>query len=412
MDTSEQELRREAMRRRVQGERRYDLCRDLGHSPRWFRKWWAEYQRHPPTDFGDHSRAPHPSPHRMPLDLEQAVVTMRQVFADTPQTPYGLIGHRAIRAERERLQVRPWPSLATIQRLLARHELTQARGAAHDTAADPGPVAGAPDAMHATDMMTRHLRGGEVVQHVHPFDQDSHAVPLSQHAHQTAAPPRAHLLDTWAQGGLPTMPQCDNADACCGGPTHPRVLGQVGRLCLVVGVEVVFSPFYEPDRNSWVEVTAFWSRPQFGSRADVPAEAPTFWEWYHPRAQPPSLAGKTPAHRRRGFRPFRLTTELRRLIPEPPPITAGRLHFLRKVDTTGHISLLNEPWSVGQKGVGPYGWAMGETGNQRLIVWHKAQAEAPWQRIKTRLFRLHEPVHPLLLPFRRKCARCRAQWPS
>ena len=37
--TDEHTLRREAIRRRLAGERRGDLCRDLGRSPRWLDKW-------------------------------------------------------------------------------------------------------------------------------------------------------------------------------------------------------------------------------------------------------------------------------------------------------------------------------------------------------------------------------------
>lgn len=35
---SEQALRREAIRRRLQGERRIEICRDLGRSLPWFDK--------------------------------------------------------------------------------------------------------------------------------------------------------------------------------------------------------------------------------------------------------------------------------------------------------------------------------------------------------------------------------------
>ncbi len=133
--TSEQELRQEAIRRRLQGERRCDICQTLERSPSWFSKWWAAYQRHPQTDFSDRPRAPHGSPHQIPAHIEQAVVTLRPLFEQgaTCQTKYGLIGHRALRAELERRQVRPVPSGRTIQRILARHGRTQSRGIAHDT---------------------------------------------------------------------------------------------------------------------------------------------------------------------------------------------------------------------------------------------------------------------------------------
>ena len=138
--TSAQALRREAIRRRLQGERRSDICRELQRSRRWFSKWWTEYRRNPRTDFADRARAPATSPQRLPPHVAQAVVTVRHVFeaAATPQTRYGLIGHRAIRSELARLRIHPVPSLATIQRILAAAGLTQPRGVASEAAYYPG----------------------------------------------------------------------------------------------------------------------------------------------------------------------------------------------------------------------------------------------------------------------------------
>src|SRR5262245_61299832 len=98
MNTNEQALRREAIRRRLQGERRIDICRDLNRATSWFDKWWAAYQQNPSTDFADRSRAPHRSPQQMPAHVVAAVVAIRQLLeaAATLQTRYGTIGARAI----------------------------------------------------------------------------------------------------------------------------------------------------------------------------------------------------------------------------------------------------------------------------------------------------------------------------
>jgi transposase-like protein len=70
--TSEQLLRLEAIRRRLQGERRLDICSDLNRSESWFDKWWKEYRHYPKTDFADRSRVPHTSPQQTPATVEQA----------------------------------------------------------------------------------------------------------------------------------------------------------------------------------------------------------------------------------------------------------------------------------------------------------------------------------------------------
>ena len=98
MSAEEQAVRQEAIRRRLQGERPCDICRDLNRSPQWLDKWWSEFERDPHTTFADHSRAPHTSPQQTAPEIEQAIVQVRQTLeaANTPETRYGFIGHRAI----------------------------------------------------------------------------------------------------------------------------------------------------------------------------------------------------------------------------------------------------------------------------------------------------------------------------
>ena len=205
----------------------------------------------------------------------------------------------------------------------------------------------------------------------------------------------------------------DNEESFRGGHTHPRVIGRVVRLCLFCGIEVLFTPFYEAKRNYQVETFhsvwngSFWSRHEFRNRAEVHAETPLFEKWYHTVYRPPALQGKTPAQMRRGIAVVRLTPELQRLIPSGRlPITAGRVHFRRKVQPTGEIQLLNETWLIGRSWSGEYIHATIDTAEQVLTFWHKRDAESDWRLIKTRQFRLKEAVQPLLPAFRRNRARC------
>jgi hypothetical protein len=348
------------------------------------------------------------------------VLAIRQTLesGQAAETRYGLVGHRSIRCELERLGVQPLPSLATIQRLLSHHGLTHPHGVTADNGFYPGPTAWQPNAIHATDIITKHLSGGEVVQNLHTFDHYTHTVHLSQQPDKTSATVRAHLLDSWSDLGIPICEQFDNESSFRGGHSHPRVIGQVVRLCLFVGVEVLFIPEYEPKRNGWVEgfhalwVKAFWSRHQFCTLAEVQTEAPTFLDWYHTRYRPPSLTGKAPLEMHRGFRAVKLKACLHRLIPEVLPITSGCIHFIRKVDQMGKVEILNESWLIGRKWMGKYVWAVVDTAKQTLTFWHKPEAQASWQQIKTRKYLLHEAVHPLLPEFRRKRLRCCEQWPG
>src|SRR5689334_6612747 len=120
MSTSEQELRCEAIRRRLNGEQRQDICQDLERSARWFDKWWAEFRSDPHTDFADRSRAPLTDSSITTPELERLIVELRRAFESAD---HGLIGARAIWGRLIELKVKPLPSEATIQRILARNGL-------------------------------------------------------------------------------------------------------------------------------------------------------------------------------------------------------------------------------------------------------------------------------------------------
>jgi putative transposase len=419
--TTEQDVRREAIRRHLLGERPNDICHDLGRSSSWFDKWWAEYRRHPHTDFADHSRAPHTHPDQTSASVEQAIVTARGVLesAATPATQYGLIGAPSVQDQLVRLRVQPLPSASTIQRIMARHGQTHPIGAGADSAYYPWPVAWAVNAIHATDIIARDLRGGEEIDNFHTIDLYSHAASLTQWADKSSATTCAHLLKTWAKLGLPLMQQFDNEAAFCGGHTHPHIMGRVVRLCLFCGIEPIFTPVYDAKRNYQIEtfhslwVTAFWSRKEFTDLTQVRREAPKFAHWYHAVYQPPALAGRTPNQMRAEALVQYLTADRQQLIPlEHLPITAGRIHFMRKVDQTGHIDFLNETWPVGEKWIGEYVRATIDTYRQTLTVSHQANIETEWRLIKTRQFRFDETVHGLLPQFKQNSTRCRDYWPG
>lgn len=419
MSMREQALRREAIRRRLNGERRRDICRDLERSTRWFNKWWAAFRNDPSTDFRDRSRAPLQVRATTTPAIAGLVVVLRHRFE---ASPYGLIGARAIQGRLAELGVTPVPSEATIQRILARHALTHPVGAATDTAYYPWLPLTELQAVQATDIISKHLRGGLEIQHFHTLDLVTHAAALSQHLDKTSVTTCTHLLSAWGQLGVPRIHQFDNEGAFCGGHTHRRVIGRVVRLCLWCGVEAFFTPLYDPKRNHQIETfhslwcQAFWSRQTFTSLQDIQRAVPRFSRWYHYHYRAPSLAGKTPAQMTAGLPGRRLTPDLRRLIPDFTlgrlPLTEGRFHIMRKVDTTGHVQFLNDQWWVGKKWTGEYVRATVDTVRQTLTLSHKASADGDWKLLKTRVFRLTESVHELLPQFKRNRARCRDYLPG
>lgn len=422
--TVDQVLRREAVRRKLQGERTCDISQALNRTPQWVNKWYCHYCQNPDTDFSDQSRAPHTSSHQTSPEVEAAIVAIRKSLekGNTAQTRYGLIGNRAVQAKLEALAFESIPSSATIQRVLAEHGLTHPVGANSDTAYYPWPVAWQVNAIHASDIITRHLYGGQAIENFHTIDHYSHAAALNQFPEATSLNACQHLLKTCAKLGLPCIQQFDNDSVFCGGHTHPRVIGRVVRLCLWCGIEVFFTPIYEAKRNYQIEtfhslwLAAFWSRHRFTNLGDIQHEQPLFSHWYHHEYRPPQLQGLTPAHMRAGASIIRLTQDLRRHLPDVMhdrlPITAGRFHLMRKVDASGQVEFLNEAWPIGKRWVGEYVWATVNTAQHTLTFWHKADEISDWRLLKTAAFSLKETIHDLLPQFRRNQKRCRDYLPA
>jgi len=179
-DTSEQALRREAIWRHLDGEPRQQICSDLDRSTSWFHKWRAEFCKNPRTDFADRSRTPQHSPTQTPKTVADAIVSLRQFLeaVTTPETRYGLIGALAIQECLEDLGIKP-PSESTIQRILRAHHLTHPIGTGNDAAYYPWLEPWAVNAIQATDIVTKHIRGGEAIVNFHTMDLYSHAVALN-----------------------------------------------------------------------------------------------------------------------------------------------------------------------------------------------------------------------------------------
>lgn len=208
----------------------------------------------------------------------------------------------------------------------------------------------------------------------------------------------AHGLATWKTLGIPQFLQLDNDAAFCGGYKTPRLFGQFVRLCLYLGIELIFLPVAEPQCNGAVEevnglwARSFWDRRRFSSFGQVCRASPAFLLWYMTQYTPPVLAGLTPRQaQRREFR-RRLTATQVAHLPDPLPITAGRIHFLRQVKPDGTIAVLNEQWPVSRRLVGQYVWATIITHCRQLEIWYQRSARHDWRFLKGYAYPIPETV--------------------
>jgi hypothetical protein len=136
----------------------------------------------------------------------------------------------------------------------------------------------------------------------------------------------------------------------------------------------------------------FWERNRFRTISDVMRRQGLFLDWYATMYRPPSLNGLTPAQAQRQGTRVRLGKRQASRVPTRLPITAGRVHFVRRVATDGTIRFLGETWKVSRSLAQEYIWATVSTHCRRLELFHRRSARAKWRRIKTYEYALPETV--------------------
>lgn len=394
-DKQELRLRRKAIRWRLQDIKPKVILQKVHRSRAWLAKWQKRFEQYGACGLKSQSRRPHRTPTTCAPPIIRLIVQTRRRLV---KQRVGLIGPRAIRRELHKLGLgKRTPSLATIKRVLRAQGLVA--GATNPPPAYfPKPLTVVTDTLHALDWTCRYLEGGPKVYAFHTLNLRTWACHQTIAANKGGKTALTHLLATWKRLGIPHFLQLDNDAAFCGGYHTPRLFGQFVRLCLYVGVELIFLPVAEPKRNGEVEQVnglwghTFWERQRFGSFAQVCRTSPAFVLWYMTDYAPPALAGRTPAQAQRAERRRRLTLAQIAQLPDPLPITAGHLHFIRKVNPDGTIALLNETWKVSKRLAGKYVWATITTHRRRLDIWYQRSAQHDWQLLKSFDYDISETV--------------------
>ena len=397
-DHKDAQLRRTAVKYYRAGLPAAEVARQLHRSRSWVYKWVQYRNQHPWTRFRSASRASLHHPNQLSAKSERRIVRLRQLLMRhrQPRLRFALVGARTIQKEWGRRYPESPPSLRTIQRVLKRHHLTTSPPTPRSHAYRPHPEATYPDAVHATDLITRWITGGEVVQTFNTVDIYSNDVYCTSHATKTATAACEHLLQTWQQLGVPDIAQFDNESAFSGGH-HPWVLGKVVRLCLYLGIEVLFIPLREADYNSPVETfnhlwaQQFWGRHHFTRRRDVSRVQQTFLTWYRSQYIAPRQPD-TPERMRLGVQVHTLSARETANLPSRLPICTGRVHAVRRVSPEGQVRFLNQSLRVGKRYCEHYVWLTLETAHQRLSIWYQVRAGAPWRRLKTVEAPMSDPV--------------------
>jgi hypothetical protein len=392
-DTPEIRLRRQALRLRLKGTPHKVILAKVQRSRGWLSKWQKRFKQHGAAGLHSHSRRPHHMPTAYSPRIVQLIAQTRRRLL---KQKVGLIGPRAIRRElRQALGKQP-PSLSTIKRVLHRRDLVPPSQAS--PAYFPKPLTTVAGVLHALDWTCRYLEAGPKLYAFHTLNLRTRACTQTIAADKSSDTVIQHCVSTWKTLGIPQFLQLDNDAAFCGGYKAPRVFGQFVRLCLYLGVELIFLPVAEPERNGEVEELnglwghAFWERRRFASFKCVVRTSPAFVRWYLTDYAPPRLGDVTPRQAQRRESKHRLTATQLACLPRPLPITAGRIHFIRLVKPEGTISILNQTWQVGKRLAGKYVWATIITHCRRLEIWYQRSAQHDWRLLKTCAYDISETV--------------------
>ena len=135
-----------------------------------------------------------------------------------------------------------------------------------------------------------------------------------------------------------------------GGYTHAGVLGQVVRLALLLGTQLVFSPFYHPKSNGFVErfhqdyADFVWNKVELPNLSAVHQRSILFFQDYRQSRHHSQLQGHSPAELHNSTPIHPLPDDF--AFPKNLPLTGGQIHFIRAVDQQQRIQVLNILWEV------------------------------------------------------------------
>ena len=377
----------------------------IPRSRSWLFKWKKRFEQKGRQALDSLPKAPPHSPQSYSFDVLKLVVRVRKRLE---KSVAGHVGPRAI--QRELVQCRlmnPPPGLTTIKRWLKEAGLIDSPAESDQAAYYPEPQLGEDLVIFACDWTERYFTGGEKVFVFHTIDLRTHALAQTLRPDKSTESAWEPLLACGVQSGLPDFLQLDNDGAFTGLGRTPHVFGRFVRLALYLGIEPLFIPPGEPERNHVVErvhgtwAESFWNKNHFASPRALERKSPQFLLWYKTYA-PPALGGLTVKQAATQLRCQKL---LRRQIAEIPaelPLTAGRLHFLRKVDAQGKITILKEHWRASKTLIGHYIWATLDTRKAALFLYHRRSERARPRLLRHYGYAIEEKGHKLKPEFQRR----------
>lgn len=346
--------RKVAIMQLLRGKTQQEVAHSLNRSPRWVAKWHKRYKEKGWTGLKEQSRAPHKHGQRKSADVRAAICQARLELEAEAALGEGLkyIGGQAIRTRLKRNHVKPLPSVPTIERVLREAHLTRPKLETVGPSIDyPHLKPTIAHQLYQVDIVPHYLQGGARMACFNGIDVVSRYPSGQAFAQRRAEDAVAFLVQMWQEMGIAAYTQVDNEGCFSGGATHACVLGQVVRLALHVGTELLFSPVYHPQSNGHVERfhqdynQHVWEDTYLENREAVNQKEQRFFALYRLREDHSQLQERSPSTVHHQTTPRKLSADFT-LPTKKLPLREGRIHFIRRVSAEGTTRVLNVDWNV------------------------------------------------------------------
>jgi transposase InsO family protein len=231
-------------------------AQELSRSPAWTYKWKNRYEQAGWAGLRGQSRAPRHIARRTSTEAKQEILHIRSELEAEAENKdsLGYIGADAIYGRLPARGITPVPAVSTIERILRQSGKTKPRLLKTEKEVlYPHLKPTAAHQLTQVDIVPHYLTGGQSIACFNSIDVVSRYPAGKQFANKRSTDASDFILHTWRELGLSEYLQMDNESCFSGGYKHPGVIGKVVRLALYVGVQPVFSPFYHPESNAFVE---------------------------------------------------------------------------------------------------------------------------------------------------------------
>ena len=405
MNIEEQE-RIEAVNRYIRGDKPANIYGEMNRSETWLFKWVKRFKSGDREWYKSQSRAPNNPGRATCEDIEKAVVNTRIALMDSNEheSKYLGVGADSIQYRMHKLGFSEdeIPSISTIKRIVKKHNLKVNRRERYKrvkskkryTLLNPTQIG----EMHQIDFVgPRFIKGYGAISSLNLIDVVCNQVHIEQYNSRSRDNVIGFLIRYWSNDTIPGYLQVDNGMYFIGDFKYPRKFSRFIRLCLYVGIELVFIAPRSPWMNGSIENfnnwfgDKFWEKEDFTSLEDMRTKSLHFIDQYNALS-----AWKKRDKRLTQINPAKMLNDDVKINLDKLPLTEGKIHFIRKVDNEGGISILNEAFFLSKEFIGEYVWTTIDLTQQRMRVYYQAKDQDTATLIKNIAYTIDEKIHPII----------------